>query len=204
VEEATNEHSVSYLAVATTDGSDFLRLQKILLVVQTDHDGRIGAAEFEKAAKELSAMTPQRFELNGSAGNLGSCGQLLQTNAPEAIVFWTDTPTADELLPRIQKIRPMIPVFLCRKAAEFGAAETFSGESFAVDSAGAGQAAAASKFRELHRARTGANSGIAANEIYLAVPIRRATTCASPPSSNCKPTTTLSPELPIAANDGIR
>jgi hypothetical protein len=63
----------------------------------------------------------------------------------------------------------MIPVFLCRKSAEFGAAETFSGKSFAVDSAGAGQAAAASKFRELYRARTGANPGIAANEIYLAV-----------------------------------
>src|SRR5271165_3296088 len=29
-----------------------LRLQKVLLIVQMDHDGRIGGAEFEKAAKE--------------------------------------------------------------------------------------------------------------------------------------------------------
>ncbi len=146
-----------------------LHLQQILLVAQTDHDGRTGAAEFEKAAKELGVTPPQRFELTDSAGNLESFQELLQTSAPEAIVFWTDTPTADEVLPLIQKIRPVIPLFLSRKSAAFGTTGMFSGEFFAVDSADAGQAAAASKFRELYRARTAANPGFAGNEIYLAV-----------------------------------
>ncbi|MGB2633845.1 MAG: ABC transporter substrate-binding protein [Candidatus Acidiferrum sp.] len=146
-----------------------LHLQKVLLVAQMDHDGRTGAAEFEKAVKELGATPPQRFELTGSAGNLKSFDELLQTNAPEAIVFWTDTPTAGQLLPLIQKIRPVIPVFLSRKSADLGVTGTSSGESFAVDSADAGQAAKASNFRELYRARTGENAGFAADEIYLAV-----------------------------------
>lgn len=146
-----------------------LHLQQILLVAQVDHDGRAGAAEFEKAAKGLGATPPQRFEVTGSAGNLESFQELLQTNAPEAIVLWTDTPTADELLPFIKKIRPMIPLFLSRKSAVLGTTGSFSGEFFTVDSADAGQAAAASKFRELYRARTATDPGFAANEIYLAV-----------------------------------
>lgn len=146
-----------------------LQLQRILLVAQTNHDGRSGASEFEKAAKELGAATPQRFEVNGSAQDLESFEEVLQTNAPQAVVFWTDTPTTEELLPRLKKLRPAIPVFLSRKSAELGAAEMFSGDSFAVDSADAGEASAAGKFRELYRERTGTNASFAANEIYLAV-----------------------------------
>ncbi|MGB9471692.1 MAG: ABC transporter substrate-binding protein [Candidatus Acidiferrum sp.] len=146
-----------------------LHLQKVLLVAQMDHDGRTGAAEFEKAAKGLGATPPLRFEPTGSAGNLESFDELLQTNAPEAIVFWTDTPTADELLALTKKIRPTIPVFLSRKSVEFGTREVFLGNSFTIDSASAGQAAATSKFSELYRARTGTNPSLAADEIYLAV-----------------------------------
>jgi ABC-type branched-subunit amino acid transport system substrate-binding protein len=161
--------------------SDF-GFQKVLLVVQMDHDGRVGGAEFEKAAHALKATTPIRFELTDSAPDLESLREILQTKEPDAIVIWTDAPLADELLPLVRSTRPSTPVFLCRKAAQLDAtgirdvAEIAPrqrvrslGELFTVGSSQLGQSAAQSKFQQLYFVRTGTNPGFAADEIYQAV-----------------------------------
>ena len=45
--------------------------KEYLLIVQMDHDGRIGGAEFEKAAKELNVPAPLRFVVTDSADKPG-------------------------------------------------------------------------------------------------------------------------------------
>jgi hypothetical protein len=63
------------------------KLQKVLLVSQTDHDGRIGADGFEKAAKAIDAPVPFRLELNDPTEAAQSLRLALQKNDPDAIVI---------------------------------------------------------------------------------------------------------------------
>ncbi len=159
-----------------------LGLKRVLLIVQMDHDGRIGGAEFEKAAKEVNVPAPLRFVRTDSPTNLESFREILRTNEPDAIVFWTDAPAANELLPLVRGTGPSTPVFLCRKAAQLDARGTHtesaaeskqqaqrSGELFTVDLAEQGQASTQTKFERLYFAQTGTYAGLGAIEIYVAV-----------------------------------
>lgn len=159
-----------------------LGLRRVLLIVQMDHDGRVGSAEFEKAAKELSATNPLRFEVTDSPPDLVSLRELLPRNAPQAIVLWTDAPTADALLPILRSSRPTTPVFLCRKAAELYAPGINTGIAvassqdvrsssglFAVGSYQSGQTTVLSKFQQEYLTCTGTNPGFAADEVFDAV-----------------------------------
>jgi len=159
-----------------------LGLQKVLLIVQMDHDGRIGAAEFEKAATYLKAVPPERLGIAAAAPNLESVGERVQAAGADAIVIWTDAPLAQQLLPFIHKAQPSAPVFLCRKAAQMGtesdsehaslvAKEKFqtSEEFFTVQSLQKEREVPEDTFWQLYLARTGLTPGIAATDAYEAV-----------------------------------
>jgi len=159
-----------------------LGLRKVMLIVQMDHDGRIGGAEFEKAARGLHLTSPLRLELTDSTINPEAIQEMIQAKDPEAIVIWTDSPSADKLLPLLQETRPSTPVFLCRKAAQLrrrGTRAEFtsgsngetqnSGELFTVDSSYEKHVTAESKFEQLYLARTGTRPGLVAHQAYEAV-----------------------------------
>jgi ABC-type branched-subunit amino acid transport system substrate-binding protein len=159
-----------------------LGLRRVLLIVQMDHDGRVGSAEFEKAAKELRATNPLRFEVTDSPPDLVSLRELLPKNAPQAIVLWTDAPTADALLPILRSSRPTTPVFLCRKAAQLYAPGISTGIAvvssqdvrssmglFTVGSFQSGQTTVLSRFQQEYFTCTGTNPGFAANEVSEAI-----------------------------------
>ena len=158
-----------------------LGLRRVLLVVQTDHDGKTGAAAFEKEARAFDAAPPIRFELTGLAADSESFQETLKATEPEAIVVWADAPVADELLPLVRNTRRVTPVFLCRKAAQLdtryvqtdsGAAKQqtqISEELFTVDSSEPVQISAHSQFGQLYFARTGTYPGLAARDTYDAV-----------------------------------
>jgi branched-chain amino acid transport system substrate-binding protein len=146
-----------------------LKLRKVLLVVQTDHDGRIGGDEFEKEAKAVKAPPPLRFEVSDGVEAAQSFRIMLQTNEPDAIVMWTDEPLADALVPIIETTRPSVPTFFCRKAIQLRSTGKSSGEWFTLDSQNPEDTRRATKFQEAFFARTGAMPGLAANEMYEAV-----------------------------------
>ncbi|HZO99495.1 MAG TPA: ABC transporter substrate-binding protein [Terriglobia bacterium] len=99
------------------------RLGKVVLVVEDDHDGRVGGEEFAKAAKELpapGAPSPAftRFVVRPSPGAVdGFLREVLPQN-PEAIVLWTGADVAATLLPALRQEAPGTRVYLCRKAAQ--------------------------------------------------------------------------------------
>ena len=144
-----------------------LGLKRVLLVAQMDHDGRMGSEEFEKAAKQVKADPPMRFELPDPGLNLQSLREILQTTEPDAIVIWTDAPQAEQVLLLARKTRPSTPVFLCRKAAQLNISDT--GKWFTVGGSSKEQMAGQVKFGQLYLAQTGTNAGFAAEEIYQAV-----------------------------------
>jgi branched-chain amino acid transport system substrate-binding protein len=154
-------------------------LRKVLLVVETDHDGRVGAAEFEKLAEERHSTAPVRFEIADGAPNLRTFGEALQMSRPDAIVLWTDAPVAEELLSIIGTELPAVPVFLCRKGAQLNASQANiqiapatqqvpnSDQWFSIDFAA--QTPRSGSFEKLYPARTGKKPGLAAEDAYQAV-----------------------------------
>lgn len=94
-------------------------LRNVLLIAEADHDGRVGADEFERAAREAGAAAPKRVDVSASAGAVESVAGALESAAGEAIVLWTDREFATELIPPLRQAAPKTPIYLCRKAAEF-------------------------------------------------------------------------------------
>lgn len=141
-----------------------LGLKQVLLIVQMDHDGRVGAAEFEKVAKTFHAEPPRRLEWTDSPANSKSLQDILQANPPDAIVVWSDGAIANSLMPVLQAELRTSPVFLCRKATELVAPGKASAEGFSIDSV-TGQDISLSKFQQAYSARMGRAPGSGAYEI---------------------------------------
>lgn len=157
-----------------------LGLRKVLLIAQMDHDGRMGRAEFEKAARELKVPVPDVLEVSLSNFNSASLAEAIQAKAPEAVVVWTDAELANALLPVARKSSPSIPVFLSSKAAELGTesqtanaatapAKQNLAESFAVMTLAARGDIARRDFEQDYRTRTGNVPGIALLQVHDAV-----------------------------------
>ncbi|MBZ5539885.1 MAG: ABC transporter substrate-binding protein [Acidobacteriia bacterium] len=93
------------------------RFQRVLLVVQADHDGRAGGDEFEKAARRMAAPQPARLAIASGEANWEAVTAQIRSHKPGAIVLWMDAQTAAGLLPKMRNTNASVPIYLCRKAA---------------------------------------------------------------------------------------
>jgi len=144
-------------------------LRKVLLISESDHDGRVGADEFEKAARQLQAPAPVRIEITLPLEDAGHLLKEIQAREFEAVVLWTSAATAAQLLEVISGARAGI--FLCRKALVeplIGAARG-KGNIWIAASRSASPSSESVTFAERYRARTGVVPGPAAAEVYDAV-----------------------------------
>ncbi len=155
---------------------------KVVLLVETGHDGRVGAEEFEKAVKHLQGISPERLEIAPSELHLENIVAQVKASAPEAIVLWTSSPLAERLLALISQDNFRVPIYLCRKAAESvegnvlaivqhetqGANEISPGIWVTGSAAGATNAEER-EFAERYLAKTGAWPSFAALQTYDAV-----------------------------------
>jgi len=156
--------------------------KKVLLLVETDHDGRVGAEEFEKAVKRLQGAPPERLEIASSELRLEAIAAQVKASAPGAIVLWTSAPFAERLLPLLSRNNVTMPIYLCRKAAESvdgnalvpAGNETltenqFPGETWITASAAGATIAETREFAERYREKTGVWPSFEALQIYDAV-----------------------------------
>ena len=156
--------------------------KKVLMLVEADHDGRVGAEEFEKAVKHLQGTPPERMEIAPSELQLEAIAAQAKASVPESIVLWTDSPLAERLIPLLGHDNSAAPVYLCRKGAGSVAGNAFAtsdGEMRAGNqppwgvwvtaSATAATSRETSGFAERYHARTGAWPNLAAMETYDAV-----------------------------------
>ena len=156
--------------------------KNVLLLVETDHDGRVGGAEFEKTVKHLRGTPPERLEISSSSPDLEAIAARAQAIAPDAIVLWTSSSLAARLLALLGANNFAKPIYMCRKAAA-----SVTGNAF--DLAGGGTRAPSSPpqgtwvtasavgatrsgalaFQERYRAKTGVWPSFAAMQTYDAV-----------------------------------
>lgn len=153
--------------------------RNVLLIAEADHDGRVGADEFEKAARELGAATLKRVDVAATPARVESVVGALKSTTAQAVVLWTDKEFATELIPSLRQAAPKIPIYLCRKAAEFtsidGRAESASahpeanGSEIWVSASRLGVTPAQRQFEKDFLARTGAKTTEADAAAYDAV-----------------------------------
>jgi len=156
--------------------------QKVLLAVQADHDGRAGSEEFEKAARRLGAPVPERLDIRGAAAEWGAL-LALKSQAPEAIVVWTDAENAAKLLSMAGEGQSLPAIYLSRKASGYAAGEAEAGCASSTPGAenqagiwvsaprGARTCGAKQAFARRFRALTGSEPGSVAESAYDAVRI---------------------------------
>lgn len=156
--------------------------KKVLLLVETDHDGRVGGEEFGKAVKHLHGNPPERWEISSSSPDLEAIAARAHASSPDAIVLWTSSPLAARLLPLLSANNFAEPIYLCRKAAASVAGSAFDladggtpapnalphGTWVTALSAGATRSDTLA-FQERYRAKTGAWPSFAAMQTYDAV-----------------------------------
>jgi branched-chain amino acid transport system substrate-binding protein len=156
--------------------------KKVLLLVESDHDGRVGADEFEKAVKHLHGTPPERLGIPSSGVDPEAVATRAQASAPDAVVLWTSSPLAARLLPLLSANNFARPVYVCRKAAASVAGNAFNladggtpapsglpqGTWVTALSAGATRSDTLA-FQERYRSKTGAWPSFAAMQTYDAV-----------------------------------
>jgi branched-chain amino acid transport system substrate-binding protein len=152
----------------------------VLLVTECDHDGRMGGREFIDAARELDVPAPSSLAIDPLRPDAGSLLDLIQTQPPQAIVFWTTAETAKKLLEAVRAAGVHTPVYLSQEAAQEGSGLKFRRKTLAgvKDPAGVGIYTVASamdenfdyeSFARRYQAQTGALPSPVAAEAYDAV-----------------------------------
>jgi branched-chain amino acid transport system substrate-binding protein len=169
------------------------KLERVVLAAQDDHDGRLGGDEFVKAARALNAPPPIRITAGPAVMDGNTLVSLLDKDgtgvvmaslrAAEAVVIWSDTATADLILPLLERALPSAPIYLCRKAAQTQpllSPHTLSGglslvgrsaEPGGVWTPAAADAAFVGVFAKRYRRRFGEEPGMGAAQAYDAVRI---------------------------------
>ena len=152
-------------------------LQRVLLLSQNDRDGRLGGEAFAQAAGELTAIAPTQMVVDPEKLSAGTMGK--EISSAQAVVIWTDAPTARRLAARVREVQPGVPLYLCRKAVE-GDSNIANQPVWPVGSnrnADAWVAAAPEngktrdEFNQRYQQRFGVKPGLGAREAYDAVRI---------------------------------
>jgi len=94
------------------------RFKKVILITNSNHDGRIGGEEFQKAAHALSAPPFDEIEVNPMGSKLDSTVSQIIAAKPEALVFWTGAETTARLLQPLLKALPTTQFYLSQEAAQ--------------------------------------------------------------------------------------
>ena len=92
--------------------------QKVLLVTENDHDGRVGKEEFEKAARRLQAPEPAAVETRGPNEDLTAFADQVKTLKPQAIVLWASADVAGRVLAELRRSHFDAALYLCHKALQ--------------------------------------------------------------------------------------
>jgi len=141
---------------------------KVLLIIETGHDGRVGGEEFVRAANLFQAAPPERIEFNPSRSDTQSFTEQITAMNLDSLVLWTGPETAAKILPALAQARPATSFYLCSKAAQFSGPPEAAGSWITAETSKAiGEGYR--EFRERYWEQTNLEPSLAAQEIYDAV-----------------------------------
>ena len=155
-------------------------LKQVLLITERDHDGRVGGAAVQQAARGLGASAPDALVLDSLHLDFGPLLARMQAQSPQAIVLWTQPETAGRLMQAIGKAEVRAPVYLSPKAAQAGSGLDFPApDALGKKSSGSAgiwtvvsgekNASAQEAFARRYRQATGTSPSPAAAETYDAM-----------------------------------
>lgn len=101
-------------------------LRRVLLVAESDHDGRLGGKEFQEAARHLSAPPVNSLLVDSLQPDADSLLATIKKESPEAIVFWTRPESARQLIKRIWEDEIHTPLYLSQETAQGGSGLRFA------------------------------------------------------------------------------
>jgi branched-chain amino acid transport system substrate-binding protein len=145
------------------------KLHQVLLITESGHDGRVGGEAFVKAAASMRQTLPERFEINSENAWQAGLRKLVTEQHPDAVVVWTSSALANQLLPIVQQSKPMASTYLCQRAAEFFPELVLAPVGDESSTFTVGLRAGQGDFAGRYMARTGMEPGIAAHQINDAV-----------------------------------
>jgi branched-chain amino acid transport system substrate-binding protein len=151
------------------------KVQRVVLLSQDDHDGRLGAEEFIKAAREINAVAPVQIVVE--PGKFPEERAWKELATAQVAVFWTDATTANLLAARVHELQPTMPLYFCRKAADCDSSSENRLPCHAPGNQGGSRWIAAARenqedpadFCQSYRRRFGTEPGMGAAEAYDAV-----------------------------------
>jgi branched-chain amino acid transport system substrate-binding protein len=141
-------------------------LRRALLIAEDDHDGRVGAEEFSRAANLLHAAAPERVDFNPATSDLAALANTLKSKLPDAIVVWTGAEAAATVLSVLRQAAPSAVIYLCSKAAQLlpQLSQPWFSASLVLPTTDR-----ASNFAVRYRRQAGLEPTVAARAIYDAV-----------------------------------
>lgn len=156
------------------------KFRRVILVTESDHDGRRGAAEFEQAARQVGAAAPVVFVAGPKTPAAESLPARIRRTSPQAVVFWTRPQITGQLVRAIRQAGERIPVYLSEESAQASSGmqplvslapesgpET-NATAFTIEPGGAAAPWRASFFRR-YQATTGTVPSVVAGEAYDAI-----------------------------------
>ena len=165
------------------------KLQRVVLLIQNDHDGRVGGEEFLKAAGEMNAPAPA--QIIGDPEKLAEDKLRKEMASAQAVVIWADATTANLLVPSFGRHCPSAALPVPQSGG--GRLEHLESQTHCPacggDDAGIWTAQAPGArsvpheaFAQRYRQRFGAEPGIGAAEAYDAVRVLAASLRQSGPN----------------------
>ncbi|MGA2628865.1 MAG: ABC transporter substrate-binding protein [Terriglobia bacterium] len=147
--------------------------QKVRLVTENDHDGRVGKEEFEKAARRLQAPEPKLLEIAAPSGDFAAVATATDEVKPQAIVFWASADVSAHLLAELRRYQSDAVIYVCHKALQHAlisaTREPGTPKIWIAAAKTDEPRKSLANFDQRFRERTGAAPNPAAREMYDAV-----------------------------------
>jgi branched-chain amino acid transport system substrate-binding protein len=145
------------------------KLKRVVLVMESGHDGRVGDVEFQKAARQLNAFPVAQLLVDTANWEPDALVGQIMAQKPEALVLWTGPEIAARVVSSFREAFPTAPIYLCHQAAQ-GRFATVQENIWIVATGLAGDPLHES-FAKRFRARAGTGPIPAAAQAYDAVRI---------------------------------
>ncbi|MGH6630106.1 MAG: ABC transporter substrate-binding protein, partial [Burkholderiales bacterium] len=146
-------------------------LERVLLVTEGDHDGKVGREEFAKAAQRLNASVPTAFEIPAPGSAADTVAAQIRSTRPQAIVVWASAEAAARVFAALRGSNAEF--YVCHKALQEPflsvAREVNTARLWTASASGSSAADSRREFDRRFRARSGTPATPAAREMYDAV-----------------------------------
>jgi branched-chain amino acid transport system substrate-binding protein len=141
--------------------------RRVLIIAESDHDGRIGGDEFAKVATSYGAPPLGRIDIDLANFSLTDLFQQIDAKKPDAVVLWSGPELAEQIWSGVPNTNPSIKLYLSQKSGAFlfAADKVKSGAQIVLP----GSNLKNEEFSNLYKARTGVEPGLAAEQMYTAV-----------------------------------